>query len=211
MSYMSLLDPHVQPILEAFKTGLSCGGLAKQYQVKYPVMWKFLTSHSVEFVRRKLTSEQETDLAIDYLAGMRPNKLGPKYGIATETARDYVNRLELEKLGQYRVKQVDEAFFDTLAEASLWVLGWFYSDGTVSSSSNKFGITVHSRDKESLKLIGRTMGCDVDSIYDSKTQASCEFYGCHPKIHDRLIALGCIPNKSLTIRYPTFLTEDWQH
>lgn len=160
---------------------------------------------------RKLTPTQEIALAADYAANMRPNKLGLKYGIGTETARDYVNRLGLPKLPQRRKRQINETFFDTLTEESLWVLGWFYSDGNVSSKSNHFSVSVHSQDIEVLRLISRSLGFDSEAIYHSKRSQMCELYGCNAKTHNRLIELGCVPNKSLVIRYPTFLTEDWQH
>lgn len=208
---MTNLDEYRSQILDATNDGTSCAKLAKQYNVFYYIMYRFLEKHGSKPRRKKLTTQQEKSFIQDQISGMRHHELAEKYSLSVSVAGDYIRRLDLNNHPIFRKKYFDQTLFDILTEDSLWLLGWFYSDGNVSKSSNKFSIAIHSQDEEVFVKIRKVMKTNQDCLYRSKDKQMCEFYGCDPYIHSSLIRLGCIPNKSLVITYPDFLTEDWQH
>lgn len=208
---MSKLEQNAEQILADFKVTPKCKLLAKKYQVGLMTMWKFLKSRGIDMPRRKLTPEQEFQLTEDYKAGMSLAKLGPKYGICGDVAGDYITRMGIPHRSVPPKKIFNQNFFHVLTEDSLWVLGWMFSDGNVCKDTNSFSITVHKNDVDVLRLIGTIMGFDRIHLYFSKKTNACLFRGNSKIVHARLIELGCVPAKSLIIRYPTYFTEDWQH
>ncbi len=137
--------------------------------------------------------------------------LGKKYGISRAAVSIYLSRLQIPNLPQYRGGVINHDFFKTLTPISLWVLGWLYTDGNMSKSHNAFKITVHKRDEEVLRRIRVSMGMDTESIYRGEGRATSDLFVCDKTAYSDLIALGCIPAKSLIIQYPVALLEPWQH
>lgn len=205
------LIAHTQEILSLSPKGRDCTELAKRYGVCYVSMWKFLKKHGVRFDKETLTEAEQQSLLNDYRDGMRLKELGEKYRVDRNSARNYILRHNEPRLPQFRKSTINHDFFKTLTVDSLWVLGWFYSDGNVSKSSNGFSVTVHSDDEEVLIKIRNAMGIDTDAIYRPKDRKAFLFYGCDDTIHSSLLSLGCMPKKSLIIRYPTQLTDSWHH
>ena len=198
-------------IITKYNNGITCSKLATEYGVKYMAIWKLLKSKNAYFQRNKLSKEKELALLLDYKNGIRSPELGKKYGITQASASNYIRRNKITVHPNGVINRINTQFFKTLTKESLWLLGWFYSDGNVSKSKNGFNITVHSNDEEVLLKMQKIMDSNVNAIYRPKNRKIMVFYGCEPTIHSDLISLGCVPNKSLIIRYPTFFTEDCQH
>ncbi len=87
------------------------------------------------------------------------------------------------------------------------MLGWFYSDGC--NSGDEASITVHTRDEEVLHKIALVMQ-SKPPVPCTKQRAS-RIRISSRELCDRLGDLGCVPRKSLTLQYPTFVTEREQH
>lgn len=101
---------------------------------------------------------------------------------------------------------VNENFFQKInAEENAYILGWFYSDGNVMPDG-KIRICLANVDEEILVKIRDAMKYDGPLYYK---QARNE--NCYPQVElcinrkvlaNQLIELGCIPNKSLTLKFP---------
>lgn len=205
------LIAHTQEILSLGPKGRDCTELAKRYNVCYVTMWKFLTKHGVQFNRESLTDDEQKSMLEEYASGTRTAALGKKYGVTRLTIRNYILRHKVEMLPQYRKSSINHDFFKILTVDSLWALGWFYTDGNISKMSNGFSVTVQRDGEEVLTKLRDVMGIDADAIYRPKNRNVCVFYGCDNSVHSDLKTLGCMPRKSLVIRYPVQLTEPWQH
>lgn len=198
-------------ILTKYRAGITCSQLAKQYSVKYIAMWKALKTMGVVFQRTKLPKNVEKAMLADYQTGLGSTELGIKYNIAQASVCNYVRRAGIKPHESRRINTMNTQFFKTITSESAWVLGWYFSDGNVSKSSNQFSITVHSNDEALVVKIQAVMGFNTNPIYRPTSRKMVQFYANDDTIHSDLVALGCIPNKSLVIRYPVILTEDWQH
>lgn len=81
----------------------------------------------------------------------------------------------------------------------------------MSKASNHFSVVVHRRDEEVLIKLKNAMDIDADAIYRPPGARAWSLYGCDATVHADLVSLGCVPKKSLVIKYPTQLIEPWQH
>ncbi len=208
---MQDLQDRSTEILAKYKSGISCTKLAAEYQVKYIKMWNLLKKNGVVLQATKLPKDIEAAMLTDYQNGLASTELGLKYGIAQASVCNYVRRAGIKPHENHRINYMNIDFFKTLTPESLWMLGWYFSDGNVSKSTNQFSITIHSDDEPLFINMHRVMGFNTNPIYRSKRSKMLQFYANDGTIHADLISLGCIPNKSLVIRYPTALVEDWQH
>lgn len=208
---MDILELNKSSILQRATEYGSCMILAKEYEVPYIKMWKFLKKNGVEFQQVKLSPEIEKSLVADYQSGLASKELGKKYGIAQASVCNYMRRLGIEPHGPRRAKTINHDFFKTLNEDACWILGWFYTDGNVNKKTNHFSVTVQKQDEPLLHLINKIMGVDKESVYHPKNGGAPSLFGCDESVHSDLVRLGCMPRKSLIVQYPTAFTEDWQH
>lgn len=133
-----------------------------------------------------------------------------KYGVTSKVACNRLRKHGIEIVRRpNKYANLNENFFKILTPESIWVLGWFYSDGSVNKKTNVCSITTHTKDVELLEKIRNIMG-DA-AIYHRKDSMESNLKIANKAIRDDLIRLGCVPNKSLIISYPEFFTEDWQH
>jgi hypothetical protein len=95
----------------------------------------------------------------------------------------------------------DSNYFDTIdsSEKAYW-LGMFFADGTVSSKSNTIGLNL--KDLEHVKKFRKAIKAEnnkISEIKDKRFSKQCLMYYFSikdKKLHDSLIKLGCISNKS---------------
>lgn len=96
--------------------------------------------------------------------------------------------------------------FDEINSVSAYWLGFYFSDGCVFTSKNKYSVILSSTDLEAIEKLKKFYG-----ILDSKTisrtipESGKKYYslGIHSKIlFNRMVELGCVPNKSLIIEPP---------
>lgn len=208
---MPLSESTKSSILSQHPVGRDCKRLADEHGVPYMTMYHFLRSHGVSFRRKTLTPDQEAELARDYQSGIRMPILAKIYGLSASAVSIYLSRLDIPNLPRHRRSTVNHDFFKTLTPTSLWVLGWIYTDGNMSKSSNQFRISVHKRDEEVLCRMRETMGIDTGAIYRREGGSVSDLFVCDKIMYADLISLGCMPAKSLIIEYPSALVEPWQH
>lgn len=208
----NVLEDNRDVIFEKVKNREKVRDIAESLGIRTQTLYGFLSRNKIYLGRMILSDDEQKSFIEDYESGKRFRWLSVKYNISYASARNYaVKYNNLKKHAQYRKKSINENFFDTFTEESLWVLGWMFSDGNVSKKSNSFSVTVHKNDLEVLLKIKEVMGVKEDSIYTPSDRNAVAFYSSHPRIKNRLCELGRIPNKSLVIKYPTYFTEDWQH
>ncbi len=207
---MRILDKYKDEIVAQFNGRGSCRRLHKKYNVAYITMWTFLKECGCRVNRADLSEEDTQKMIKDFVSGMRYEELGNKYGVGRKVVARLVTKAGFSHHFYPRKHPINHLFFKTLTPESLWVLGWFFSDGNVSRTKNGFSIGVHRNDHSVLERIQSVMGM-TGSVHKPRGRNMSVFRGSHPTIHSDLISLGCVPCKSLIIEYPTVFAEDWQH
>lgn len=134
------------------------------------------------------------------------------YKLFSERTKSAINH-KAYRLGLKRVQRtgkyiVDSEFFNRWSPEMAYVLGWFYSDGNVSNDGTYCQIHLHKKDYKILDKINNLLNSS-NPIRISKDSAQLLIYN---KVLCRdLIRLGCIPKKSLRLKFPKIANKYISH
>lgn len=102
----------------------------------------------------------------------------------------------------------DNTVFDKIdTEEKAYWLGFLYADGCVSKNSNIVSIGLKNSDKSHLekfrlflKSKSNVSECIVNT--NNKSYKTCRFQVCDKHFRESLVKLGCVPEKSLILKFP---------
>lgn len=145
-------------------------------------------------------------------------KTSAKYGINKKTLTRYLKERNVEIVANKGAYPIDESVFEIIdTEEKAYWLGFLYADGYVAAGNNQVGLGLALRDIGHLEKYKAFIKWEGEiKIYkehqfgskDNHNKKGEEMYGCkititNEKIHNDLIKLGCVPNKSLILQFPT--------
>lgn len=109
---------------------------------------------------------------------------------------------------------INENYFESIdSEVKAYILGFIYSDGCIYIHPTTFCLTFTQleQDKDILIKIKNELESDyplLEKIQKTNNKKAIRFYAYSKKIFNDLLKLGVTPNKSLTLKFPTFLKDD---
>lgn len=120
---------------------------------------------------------------------------------------------KLRKLGinlynYHNELKFDNTVFDIIdTEEKAYWLGFLYADGSVSSTSNQVELSLKASDKEHLEKYNKFLKNKKEikilkARCDNREYMRCRCIVTDKHFHDNLISLGCIPKKSLILKFP---------
>lgn len=125
-----------------------------------------------------------------------------------------VNRWSKELGLTFQKHTVNENFFDKLTEESTYILGFIYADGNIAWNPKKgyytLTITSAEKDKNHLEAIRNHISSTKPLLYSEKTK-SYRLIANSKILCEKLMKLGVMPKKSLTMVFPDIQTEFIQH
>lgn len=191
--------------------------LAEKYNVFKSTIRRLLKLNNVKEryrpdVKRKLDDKTVELLINDYKTGKYPiDELGLKYGVDRITIFKYFKIFNMTyKRPKKRRYFFNENFFDIMdSQEKYWLLGWMYSDGNIHNTTMSIG--VHSQDKDVLYKITKLLSFNEEQSNQKikqklKNFTQIKFDSRH--MTNKLLELGCFPNKSKTILFPNFINDD---
>lgn len=151
--------------------------------------------------------------AIDeYINQINPSitKIASKYGIDKGALSRRLKSLGIEVINYQNKVTFDETIFDSIdTEEKAYWLGFIYADGTVSSTSNLFELSLKASDVEHLNKFNTFMKCTTkNKVKINKVNCGeiiserCRWHSKNSHLKQSLIKLGCVPNKSLILTFP---------
>ncbi len=114
----------------------------------------------------------------------------------------------------YQKKDVNEDFFSSWSNETVYVLGIIYSDGNVYQKGHYYKLSITQKEPELLNKIKFLMNCNAKLTFTKKRGVAGELYSLsvqNKKIYEDLIKLGLTPNKSLTTDFPNIPQEYVRH
>lgn len=165
---------------------------------------------------QKIFKEQYPEIIKKYESGLSMKKLGKEYKVASVTIARILSKFNIKiRLPQEEAQkyEVDTNYFNKIdTEDKAYFLGLFYADGYVASNK------AHS------PYSGICLSGDDELEILSKFKLFCKFTGpillkkklknkykqpyticiINKEFRNNLIKNGCVPNKSLVLKFPTF-------
>lgn len=166
-------------------------------------------------MRKIILSQEQTDNIINlYKSGLGETRVSNQIGVKKWIVNRILKENNISLIGTKRNK-VDDEFFKTIntEEKSYW-LGFLFADGYVRMRNNKYGelkLKLQIKDKEHIHVFKDAIKStnvikDITERYtyngEIKNASSTTFSIYSTKIVNDLISLGCVPNKSKTIKFP---------
>ena len=138
-----------------------------------------------------------------YESGIGCTRLSKKFKCAEASILALLKRHNIE-IGDGRNYHFNEHFFDKIdTEEKAYVLGFAYGDGHNSEDSLRFNIT----DSEILEKMKKAIGCDgpikVKEFDNPKWKTQYVLNLSSREMCRTLTKQGCMPNKSLILKFPT--------
>lgn len=128
--------------------------------------------------------------------------------------RTTVNNWAKELGFRHKKHTINEEFFNEFNEHSAYLLGLIYADGSVTWNSNKgyqsLTITASAKDKDHLEYLRNLLSSTKPLLYSEKTN-SYRLIANSKRLCLKLMELGVIPRKSLTIEFPKFIPKEHLH
>ena len=124
------------------------------------------------------------------------------------TVHRKLRKLNINLPNYHNKLKFDNTMFDSIdTEEKAYWLGFLYADGSVSSSVNTVELSLKGEDSNHLIKFKRFLKSSAkvrlsEIKVNGKTFTRCRFQVTDKHFHDRLMELGCIPRKSLILRFP---------
>jgi hypothetical protein len=151
-----------------------------------------LTSPTAPWTKKEIEMLKENYDKVEDIHMLFPNRT--KYSVYHKA-----HRMNLVRPWRRRYHKVDEKFFRKWTKESSYVLGWMLSDGNVSKDRRTFGFHLNKKDIKILKKIKKAF----KSNHKIFVRGDYVEFKVHSKKMCRdLISLGCMPKKTLKIRFP---------
>ena len=100
---------------------------------------------------------------------------------------------------------LDDKFFEKIdTEAKAYFLGWLYADGCVyqNHKGSYFCIQLQKSDRQMLEMFQEFLKTNAP-IHDQKNRNTSGLFIWSKKMFYDLVSLGCVPRKSLILKFPT--------
>lgn len=159
------------------------------------------------------TQKEIDDIINLYKSGLGTKPLSKKYSCSENTIRRILddNKIEHHIKGGIQKYFFNENFLDELnTSEKLYFLGWLYSDGNVSKTENLVRIGLASKDREVLEVLNLILENERplrEEIEHGEERVVLSL--CSKHFKDRLIELGCVPNKSNVLTYPDWVPQEY--
>lgn len=207
------VEDYEYEIMKHYKSGDSIYAISKKVGISASTISRFLkrkklpNTHKCTVNYDDLLKNHEQEVVSMYNSGKTCQEIADTLGYSQSQIS-----ILLQKTKHY-VREwkygINEHFFDIIdSEEKAYVLGWFYSDGCVDKKG-KLRIQIQKEDDDILYIIKEAMEYD-GPLYDvpppkrfpHRKPQTCLSINRKP-LADKLIALGCVPNKSLVMQFPS--------
>jgi hypothetical protein len=146
----------------------------------------------------------------DYQSGLSTVKLAKKYNCCSSTIRNLLikNGCTRRNNRYYRTKwNFNHDFFGVIdTERKAYWLGFMYADGNIRMHGNQPIIQFRLYDKEMIEKFIDDINGNMPIKWYTSSGCKMPYYGVYltsQKMFDDLCHLGCVPNKSLILKFPS--------
>lgn len=147
-------------------------------------------------------------------SGLTQKQIAKELGISRTTVQKKLRKLHVNTPNYHNSLKFDNTVFDSIdTEEKAYWLGFLFADGNVSSTINNVELSLAEHDKEHLekyrKFLKSKSEVKTGTItVDNKVYKRCRLAVTNVHFKQRLIELGCVPNKTQTLEFPDDVFEN---
>ena len=211
---MPKITPEVeQQVCRLYHDKMSSSIIAKQLGIGVATCNKIL--HQNNIVMRSCRSNKGDRILELHRDGNNINQIARILRAGKNTVKRILRENNIST-ARKRIYKIDESFLDCIdSEQKAYFLGWMWSDGTVSERDNAFTIELAGADGPILETLAGFFSKDQLVKYYKNVKYRCGWRAVlsiySKKLKARLIELGCMPNKTFSLKFPEWLDESLQH
>jgi transposase-like protein len=211
----------IDQIINLYIQGESPSRIGEKYNIFSNSVNRIIRKHNPQLVKtKKINDSLRKEMASMYQEGMSSEEIAKKIKIDGSTVcRNLKRENVFIRSGEdnKRKYKINKDYFQKIdSEDKAYFLGFLYADGSVSKidpkkSYSSITICLSSKDRFILEKFSdliygfvkiRDFSRRSYGSVDEKEYSEVSFYS--KKMHSDLVKLGCTPQKSLTIKFPTF-------
>lgn len=195
---------------------LSASKISKIINISTATICSYLKEHKINVINHQMIpkiDEHLGDIIIRYytIDKLSISMISKQIGIGIGTICKYLKSQQVEIINYQNRTKFDETVFDNIdsSEKAYW-LGFIFADGYISSRDNSFELSLGLKDIAHLHKFNHFMKHENDNVKISitRTNKRCRWEITNKHLWNTLNNLGCIPKKSLTLKFPNIL-EKW--
>lgn len=180
--------------------------IAREHRVDTSTIQRYMRKYDLT-KKRNLWSKKEIDfIRTKYYYGQKIYDLFPNRSISAVYHKAF--RLGIKRLVRKRKYYVNHNFFKKWSSEMAYILGFFFSDGNVCHKQKEISIHLNEKDHYIQEKMAKVMQSNRPiNIYSGAGD-----FKINSKILAKdLVKIGCIPNKSLILKFPQIKNKFLSH
>lgn len=140
--------------------------------------------------------------------GLNAKQISEELQISTSALFRALKKLNLHIPNYHNELKFDNTVFDNIdTEEKAYWLGFLYADGNVSTNSNVVSVSLSRKDIDHLNkfnifIKNKIKTRETITKTNNKQYETCNVSICDKHLKERLVELGCVPQKSLILKFP---------
>lgn len=213
-------DELLEKCIEELKNGKSISTLANEFEINrrtlanklYSLGYKSKYSKSKINYTYNYEDDKYKNLADEYIDGKSLKYLSEKYNISTNAVKNCLKHHNVS-IDNCRVRSRNIDFninkFECIdSEEKAYWLGFLYADGYVNDKTYSIELQLQEKDFEHIVKFANFLELDEKAIRKKKNSVGDKEFISYrvsvrsKKMYTDLVSLGCVPRKSLILKYP---------
>lgn len=200
-----------EEICNLYKQGQSSNEIGRKFGITGTQVLNILDKGGVGRRKGILAGKENEIISLYTVDNQDIVTISKKYGVNNTSIHRLLlrNNVPIKDASDSRRKyEIDTEYFEKIdTEDKAYFLGLLYADGNLAKSEYSVSISLQERDKEILDIFSQKMNY-TNSLklieYKKKGhQNQYKLHFCNRKMYKDLINLGCVPAKSLILKFPT--------
>lgn len=200
-----------EQICDLYRQGASSNEIGKSFGITGTQVLNVLQKNGVE--RRKgILAGKEAEIVYMYtIEDQDIVTISEKYGVNNTSIHRLLLRggIPIKDASDSRRKyEIDTTYFEKIdTEDKAYFLGLLYADGNLATSEYSVSISLQEKDRQILEVFKEKMNYSntlkLVSYKKKGYQDQYKLHFCNRKMYKDLVKLGCVPTKSLVLKFPS--------
>jgi hypothetical protein len=206
-----LEDDQLQEIIKAYQDGMTPTAIAEKFDIHKGSVRRIMRKNGIGPKVKRIDEQTAKFIVSEYTSGRASTSIAEELKIDGSTVCRILKRNGIEIRPaevNKRTYNIEQDYFETIdTEDKAYFLGFLYADGCLYDDSNCIKIEIHPKDRDILERFSQAIYgfVKIELSIDKDKKESIRTCVYSKKMKSDLVALGCAPNKSFTITFPSDL------